>query len=435
MKTLHARFNLVLSLALVIATLLPVLILYLLSQSGLVEATYVTDTRQLPLNEQGEGVFVLDPADIFPIPVQARGTAIAPEVRLPLQISVNSPEDRQEGLNLYFNPVTGLWTEEMVSSSINRIVFSSQVFQFRVDLPAWIVIGALPLFGLAAGSVLSFAMSRSITRPISQLAEGARVIGQRELGYRVQAKGSKEIVDLAQSFNRMAEDLEHAETTRRNLMADIAHELRTPLSVLQGDLRAMLDHVQPMSEDEIALLFEQTHHLKRLVDDLRELSLAEANQLSLNLQTVDLAGLLRETVAYFEPVAQEHGVEFRTEIAEPLTHPAMDENRLRQVVHNLVANALFHTPAGGAITLSARALPEEPSVEVVITDSGEGISMEELPHIFDRFFKGSDSFGRDRDRSGLGLAIARAIVEMLGGTIEANSAGKGQGSAFILHFP
>jgi signal transduction histidine kinase len=297
------------------------------------------------------------------------------------------------------------------------------------------VLGSLPLFGLLIGIFLSVLMSCSVTRPISQLAEATQAIGRHDLGYRVETKGSQELQELAQSFNRMAEELEHAELTRRNLMADVAHELRTPLAVLDGNLRAMLDGVHALNEEEIALLYEQTRHLNRLVDDLRELSLAEANQLSLNRQEVNLAGLVRETVAHFDLVTQEQGIQLTTDLDDPLFHPSLDENRIRQVLHNLLSNAFRYTSQGGKVVVRAKRSADQKALEISIADSGAGIPPEELMHIFDRFYRTEETVSRDRGGTGLGLAIVKAIVEAHGGSVNAQSGGRDQGSTFTIRFP
>jgi signal transduction histidine kinase len=218
-------------------------------------------------------------------------------------------------------------------------------------------------------------------------------------------------------------------------MADIAHELRTPLSVLEGNLRAMLDGVHEVNEAEVALLYEQTHHLKRLVEDLRELSLAEADQLSLNRQEVDLTQLVKDTVAHFEVLAQEHGIQMSTRLDEPLLHPSLDDHRMRQVLHNLLSNAIRYTPEGGRITVSGGKLPDKNILTISVVDTGKGISSEELPHIFNRFYHTENSLHAEHDGTGLGLAIVKALVEAQGGSITAQSAGKNQGSTFSIRFP
>jgi len=429
MNKLRTHYALALSLVLLAATLLPILILYLLSASGLVEATYVTqgdDTRRnlLPPDLTAEGYTV----PRLPWIVEN----LDPDVRS--LFPMVDPETSERFSGLVYDPATGLWTVSIPSDQ-QRILFTSNTFKFRIDLPAWLALGSLPVVGLLLGILLSILLSRGVTRPVTQLAQAAQAIGQRELGYRVAATGSQELQDLAESFNRMAEQLEQAEANRRNLMADVAHELRTPLAVLNGNLRAMLDGVHELNEAEIALLYEQTHHLNRLVDDLRQLSLAEANQLSLNPQPVDLARLVGETAAHFEPLAREQGISLSTNLDKPLVHTSLDEQRLRQVLHNLLSNAFRFTPRGGSVQISARAVPDEHTVEITVRDSGAGISAEALPHIFDRFYPAGESTSPDRTGSGLGLAIVKAIVAAHGGSISAHSAGKGQGSTFTICLP
>jgi signal transduction histidine kinase len=433
MRKLRTHFNLVLSTALLVATLLPVLILYLLSVSGLVEATYITDTHDLRPTGRLLSDLVQDTPPVSPDLAQPPVRNDSQEERRPLQLTLQDPGTGQPRVDLLLDPVTGLWTR-LSTNQIKRIIVTSQVFNFRADLPAWIVIGSLPIFGLLMGFFLSMVMSRGVTQPISQLVEAAKAVGRRDLDYRVETQGSQELQELAHSFNRMAEELEQAEITRRNLMADVAHELRTPLAVLNGNLRAMLDGVHALSEEEIALLYEQTQHLNRLVEDLRELSLAEADQLFLNRQEVDLAQLVKETVAHFEFIAEEQGINISEEIDNPLIQPGLDENRIRQVMHNLLSNAFRHTPREGSIVVFAKKISNENVVEIAVKDTGEGISPEDLPHIFNRFYRMEKSVSRDRGGTGLGLAIVKAIVEALGGTVSVQSAGRDQGSTFTIRF-
>ena len=433
MNRLRTRFSLVLCSVLLVATLLPVLIFYFLSKSGLVEATYITNAR----NPEEQGTLV--PAILaaknlnLPNPSQLLLKEDDGKLLLPWLTSID-PQTGERRTPFILDPATGriLGVE---SGFLERIVLRSRTFRFRIDLPAWIVIGSFPLFGLLLGIGLSLGLSRYITRPVSQLAEAAQAIGKRDLAYRVETKGSQELQDLARSFNLMAEDLEHAETARRNLMADVAHELRTPLAVLEGNLRAMLDGVHASNEEEIALLYEQTHHLNRLVDDLRELSLAEANQLSFDCGEVNLVGLIGETVDHFDLLARERGIQLKTEIDEPLIHPCLDENRIRQVLHNLLSNAFRYTPKGGKVTISGKRSPDNTAMEITVIDTGIGIPPEELPQIFNRFFRTKESAGRKCGGTGLGLAIVKALVEGQGGQVQVKSAGLNQGSTFAFVLP
>lgn len=295
------------------------------------------------------------------------------------------------------------------------------------------------LFGAAAiaglgGVIFGVLMSRSLTAPLNNLSEAARAIGTRKFNRRVEEKGSDEVIAVARAFNEMAASLEHAEQLRHNLLADVAHELRTPLSVLQGNLRAILDEVYPLSQEEMARLYEHTRFLSRLVNDLHELAQAEAGQLPLHRQEADLAHLVKTSAETFRPSAEAKGVSLQTEL--PVDPPLLrlDEARLRQVLQNLLANALRHTPAGGVITL--RLTPEPGQVRLVVADTGEGIAAEHLPYVFDRFYRADPARSRDRGGAGLGLAIARAIVEAHEGQINVTSAGvAGQGCTFTIQLP
>jgi signal transduction histidine kinase len=434
MKKLRTRFGLALSIVLLIATLLPILLLYMLGASGLVEATYVTESQDTRLLDETFLQLLATPPPIAPGLPPLPGLDKSQGNDTSRLIPLLAPDIKERFPFLRYNPETGLWSSQ-IPSNLQRVVLTSPVFKFRVDLPAWFVLGSLPLISLLIGVFLSIVMSRSVTQPVWQLAKAAQAIGQRDLHFRVETKGSQELQDLAQSFNRMAEQLEHAENTRRNLMADVAHELRTPLAVLDGNLRAMLDGVHELNEEEIALLYEQTHHLNRLVDDLRELSLAEADQLSLNFREVDLARLVKETAAHFDLQALEQGIQLVIEIDDPLIHPGLDESRIRQVLHNLLSNAFRFTSRGGKVTLSAKRLLEEGAVEIKVADTGMGISPEELPHIFERFYRTEETTVHDRVGTGLGLAIVKAIVKAHGGDLSAQSDGRGQGSTFTFRFP
>ena len=293
---------------------------------------------------------------------------------------------------------------------------------------------SIALVGGGIGIVFGVFMSRTLSAPLSRLAEGARAIGGRDLSQRVEVRGSEEMKEVALAFNEMAGNLEEAELLRRNLLADVAHELRTPLTVLQGNLRAMLDGVYELDEAEVARLYEQTRLLHRLVNDLHELAQAEAKQLPLNLQAADLSQLARSAEDTFAPVAEANGIKLHTNLATALPPVMVDTARLMQVVQNLLNNALRHTPAGGRIILQTEGSSN--SVRLSITDSGEGIPPEHLPHIFDRFYRTDPARSRDKGGAGLGLAIARAIVEAHDGQITATSTGvAGEGSSFTIRLP
>jgi signal transduction histidine kinase len=232
----------------------------------------------------------------------------------------------------------------------------------------------------------------------------------------------------------MSAALEKGEQLRRNLVADVAHELRTPLSVIQGNLRAILDDVYTLDKEEVARLYEQTRHLSRLVNDLHELAQAEARQLPLNRQPANLNDLVALTGETFAPVAETKGVSLEMILPAQTISLNVDSTRLRQVLHNLLNNALRHTPKGGRIMLNLE--PNSEAINLSVSDTGEGIPPDHLPHIFNRFYRADAVRSRESGGTGLGLAIARAIVEAHNGQISAASSGApGQGSTFTVTFP
>jgi two-component system OmpR family sensor kinase/two-component system sensor histidine kinase BaeS len=240
---------------------------------------------------------------------------------------------------------------------------------------------------------------------------------------------------LARSFNQMTAALQQADEQRRNLTADVAHELRTPLHIIQGNLEGILDGVYEPTPEHIQATLEETHLLARLVDDLHTLAQAEAGQLSLHLAPVDVTELLADVQTSFSGQAEEKGVALAVSFAgKPAALTMMgDAGRLDQVLGNLVANALRHTPTGGAIQLEARR--EEDSVVIEVCDTGEGIAAADLPHLFDRFWRGDRARTRsDGSGGGLGLAIVKQLVEAHHGRITVRST-PGQGATFTLSFP
>ncbi|MCB0117183.1 MAG: HAMP domain-containing protein [Caldilineaceae bacterium] len=288
-------------------------------------------------------------------------------------------------------------------------------------------------FGGALGVIFGVLVSRGLTAPLSRLVNAAKEIGARNWGYRVPVAGSEELRAVAESFNEMTAALESAETLRQNMLADIAHELRTPLTVLQGNLRAMLDGVYPLEASEIARLYDQTRHLHRLIEDLHTLAQAEAQQLTLQRHHLDLADMVTETGALFEVAAEEAGVDL---VIERSSHPIIidgDRQRLTQVLQNLLTNAIRHTPTGGVVSLNLT--EHEDKVAITVTDSGDGIDPAQIERVFERFYRIDKARSRDAGGAGLGLAIARALVEAHGGRIEVHSEGIGKGSTFSVCLP
>jgi len=284
------------------------------------------------------------------------------------------------------------------------------------------------IVGVGGGVVIA----RVVSAPITELVKAAHKIGRGDLNARVSPHGAQEMIDLAETFNAMAADLQRAETLRNNLMADVAHELRTPLTILEGNLRAALDKVYALDESEIANLYGQTRHLTRLVNDLRELALAEARQLHLEKMPADLNALLADCVQALEILAAEKNIRLTLQSA-PLPQISVDATRIRQAVFNLLSNALRHTPSNGMIDILCEVKDGE--VIVSVKDSGDGLTPEQLAAVFDRFYRADKSRSRETGGTGLGLAIVKAIVEAHEGRVTADSAGVGKGSQFCIRLP
>ncbi len=288
---------------------------------------------------------------------------------------------------------------------------------------------AVGIVGAVAGVVLS----RMLSAPLQDLAAGAQAIAERDLAHRVPVRGSDEMRTVAVAFNEMAGQLEQAESLRRQLLADVAHELRNPVHVLRGNLQAILDGVYPLNEEEVSRLLGQTEHLTRLVSDLHELALAEARQLPLHRQRVDLGELVKETAVAFQPLAAAQGIDLRVELLGAPPIAPVDPDRIRQTMQNLLGNALRHTPADGHIRVTVT--EREGQAEIAVADNGGGIAPEHLPQVFDRFFRTDGARDRETGGAGLGLAIVKAIVESHGGAVRAESAGVGSGSRFVVTLP
>ena len=295
---------------------------------------------------------------------------------------------------------------------------------------------ALPLSAVG----LAVRAFRSIAAPLAGVMAAADAVSAGDLSVRVPERGPGEFSRLARSFNRMTEELEQADQLRRNLTADVAHELRTPLHIIQGNLEGILDGVYQPTAEHIEATLEETQVLRRLVDDLRTLSLAEAGQLPLVLETVDIVDLLVDVRTSFSGQLEAAGITLTATIdgvpVEKVSAPVtitVDIGRLNQVLGNLMINAWRHTPRGGTIILQAETTTD--ILRLIVADTGEGISPEALPHIFDRFWRGDRSRSHtDGAGAGLGLAIARQLVQAHGGQIQVESL-VGQGATFTIELP
>jgi len=285
---------------------------------------------------------------------------------------------------------------------------------------------------LVVALILGALLVRSITRPLQQLTDASRTIAAGDLDTRVSVRSRDEVGQLADAFNLMAADLARAEKARRNQTADVAHELRTPLTVIQGALEAMLDGVYPTDRENLQAALAQTHTLSRLVEDLRLLALADAGQLGLHTAPLDPAPFLREMVETHRIQAQERGVDLALEMPASIPLVEADRDRLAQVMGNLLSNALRYVSEGEHVTVRAETQGRE--VIVAVTDDGPGIPPKDLPHLFERFWRGDHARRRATGGSGLGLTIARSLIEAHSGRLWAESV-EGEGSTFTFALP
>ena len=293
------------------------------------------------------------------------------------------------------------------------------------------ILGAAAIAG-AAALVLSIVLASALIRPLRHLTRASTRLARGELHQRVEETGPPEIRTLAQSFNNMAASLERLESNRRAMTADIAHELRTPLSVQRVNLEAMLDGVYPLDQANLATIAAQNDLLTRLVEDLRILSLADAGELILNKEEVELASLTARIHEQFLADASELGISLSLDTPTEPVVLHLDPLRISQILNNLLQNALRHTPANGSIAIRLRR--EKNAIRLAIQDSGPGIPDEVLPHIFERFYRVESNHERQKDGTGLGLAIARKLAEAHGGTLYGDNA-SGHGAVFTLQLP
>jgi signal transduction histidine kinase len=280
-----------------------------------------------------------------------------------------------------------------------------------------------------AGAARAFRAMRRFASPLGAVMDAADRVAEGDYATRVDARGPPPMQALARSFNTMTERLQHADQQRRDLMADLAHELRTPLAVLQGRLEGLIDGVYPMEHGQLERLLDQTRILSRLIEDLRILALSDAGVLALEREPTDLAGLLRKVGTSFEAQAARQGVSLHLELPAASLTLHIDAVRIGEVLANLISNALHHTPSGGSVSVKLASSAQQISISV--SDTGVGIPAEDVALVFDRFYKGPHSRG-----SGLGLAIARNLVRAHGGDIVATSEpGKGTTVTFTLPSP
>lgn len=285
----------------------------------------------------------------------------------------------------------------------------------------------------AVALFLAVLLARNLTKPLRELTAATRAVAKGDLNQQVTVRSQDEIGDLAISFNQMSADLANSRDLRRQMTADIAHDLRTPISVILGHAEALEDGVLPPTPENIHIIHDEARRLNRLVADLRTLSLAEAGELPLVTRSTNLTTLLERAILSHAPQAQQRQVELALDATPTLPEIHLDADRMAQVLGNLLDNALRYTPANGRITLRAVAISE--GVQLSVHDTGAGIKPDDLPHIFDRFYRADKARQRNGESSsGLGLAIAKSIVEGHNGRIWVESAAE-QGTTFFISLP
>jgi signal transduction histidine kinase len=340
-----------------------------------------------------------------------------PIISLPSIFNDNSvpvPDSQIKIGTLYISPQSSSTLTIYLSSAINRFLI-------------W---GGL--FAIAIALILTFILSRRILSPVRALITTAKKLGKGDFYQRVNIKDRGEIGELAQTFNSMASDLQRIEKLRRNMVADIAHELRTPLSNVSGYLEAIRDGVIKPEPAVIASLSEEADLLGRLVSDLQELAIADAGELKLERQPEDLTQLIEQSLKSIQAKVLEKGLSTSMDVPVDLPLVDIDYHRIGQVLRNLLSNAIIHTPSGGNIFVSA--VQKDKTIMVSVADTGEGIPADELSNMFERFYRVDKSRARNGGGSGLGLTIAKRLVEAHGGTIEVSSV-FGKGSKFSFTVP
>jgi signal transduction histidine kinase len=363
---------------------------------------------------------------------QALRRSVGPSGQLPPERP--KPGDLPESLRRPPSPPQPLPTPSQEGELLGTLYItplSATLYQALLEkINHFLLFGGLLAIGVAA--LLTAILSRQILAPVGSLVKAASELGRRDFSYRIHLKDKSELGVLAQSFNSMATELERAEQLRRDVVADCAHELRTPLSNMRGYLEAIRDGLLQTDEKTIGALEKQVGALSRLVDELQDLSLAEAGELRLVRLPEDVIRLIDQEISAMRPAAMSAGISLIVDLPARLPPANIDYQRIAQVLRNLLGNALTHTPRGGSIMVSAYEQGEY--ITVKVTDTGEGIPAEDIPLIFERFYRVDKSRARATGGSGLGLTIAKRLVEAHGGKIEVQSE-LGKGTSFVFTIP
>jgi signal transduction histidine kinase len=332
-------------------------------------------------------------------------------------------------------PVPGLFPPggTIIAGTLYVIPVESDPFSATNLLKAinvFLVTGGI--LAIVVATFITFILARRISQPIRVLTLAVSRLGKGDFSQRVEIKDKSEVGELANTFNSMADNLERSETLRRHIVTDVAHELRTPVSNIRGQLEAIQDKLLKPDTKVVGSLHEETMLLSRLIDDLQDLTLIEAGKLNMIKQPEDVKAIILQTVDVMQPRAKSSGLSINTDIPDGLPACYVDQHRVSQILKNLVSNAIIHTPKHGKINISVRKLDNQ--VEISVADTGEGISQEDLPYIFERFYRADKSRTRVTGGTGLGLTITKRLVEAHGGEIKVESE-PGKGSKFYFTVP
>ncbi|MEW5706177.1 MAG: ATP-binding protein [Actinomycetota bacterium] len=352
-----------------------------------------------------------------------------------VSIVINWVIGKQFCFYLEHGPMMGQW---MTGRGMMVRMLGPVELDYLQSVNRWIWIVGIITSVLAALAGTLFA--KRITAPLKQLANAAKKISHGDLAHRVSVDTNDEIGEVARSFNSMAKSIEKSNQLRRRLLADIVHEIKTPLTVLRGNLEAMLDGVIDPTPKKLAAIHTETLLLSRLLDDLRDLSLAEEGKLNLKVQEENIGSIISQVVEMFRPRASEESKHLELVLDEDIEPILVDRDRISQVLYNLIANAFQYTKEGDYIRISARldstiaGGADNPVILVCVEDTGEGISEDDLPYVFDHFYRVDESRSRASGGSGIGLAIVKHLVEAHAGKVWAESE-LGKGSKFFFTLP
>lgn len=333
------------------------------------------------------------------------------------------------------NHMSAMMGENGMMGGMMADVSADLYVSFRSAMIEALFRAGLAAFVIAVG--VSIFISRRVVSPVQEMTLVSQYIADGHFDQRVEISGSLENADelaqLAISFNQMAEKLSQTKNMRRQLIGDVSHELRTPLTAIQGSMEGLIDGVLPPTPETFQNIYQEADRLQRLVADLQELSRIEGGAISLKLESYDITALIHAVTQRLQPQFDEKTITLVLEIPSKLPLVLVDEDRISQVLINLLGNALQYTPEKGRVTLAARQIGKD--LQISIQDTGVGIPAEHLPHLFTRFYRVDKSRSRAGGGSGIGLTIAKHLIEAHGGRIWAESAGTGQGSTFMFTLP